>query len=149
MTPTYPERAASQDDALRRLLTEARDIAIVGASTEPWRPSYAIAGYLKRQGYRIWPVNPHEMGGELHGEPFHATLQDLPRSVDLVNVFRRSDALAGVVNEAIEVHAPAVWAQIGVHDPAAAPRAQAAGMVLVMNRCISIDHSRLGIPPRR
>ncbi|GGE35679.1 CoA-binding protein [Agaricicola taiwanensis] len=149
MNKAYEDTGSPSDAFIRDLLLHTRRIAIVGASTEPWRPSFSIAGYLKRNGYDIVPINPFEIGNTLHGESFHGSLRDLPEAVDLVNVFRRSDALEGVVDEAIEAGAPAVWGQIGVMDIEAARKARSAGLAMIMNRCISVDHSRLGIADLR
>ncbi len=146
MALTRPiNQPAPSSDVMRDLLASARVIAIVGASIDPRRPSFSIASYLKRHGYRILPVNPHGMGHLLHGEPFHASLRDLPGPVDIVNVFRRSDALPEVVEDAIAAKAPALWTQIGVTNAAARQRAEESGMIVVMNRCIRVEHSRLGI----
>jgi predicted CoA-binding protein len=128
---------------LRDLLTEAKTIAVVGASNEPWRPSFGIMRYLQRAGYRIVPVNPFLTGQSVHGEPFRASLRDLAEPVDLVNVFRRPDAISEVVEDAIAVAAPALWLQLGIRNDAACARAEAAGMAVVTNRCISVEHARL------
>lgn len=130
-------------DDLRRLLQRTRTIAVVGASSDPWRPSFGIAGYLKRAGYRVIPVNPHEAGRQLHGEAFVAALGDIGETVDLVDVFRRPDALPALVEEVIAVGAPVLWTQLGVRHDQACARAQAAGIEVVMNRCISVEHARL------
>ena len=130
-------------DYLRAMLARIRVIAMVGASTETWRPSYRIMAYLQRSGYRVLPVNPFEVGKSVHGEPFHTSLRALPGPVDLVNVFRRSDAIDEVVDDAIAAGAPALWLQLGIINIAACERAEAAGIPTVMNRCISVEHSRL------
>ena len=128
---------------LRDILQGARTIAIVGASPEMWRPSYGIAAYLKRAGYRIFPVNPTAAAERIHGEPCLAALRDVPERIDLVNVFRRPEFVADVVEEAIAVGAGAIWLQLGIRHPQAAQRAESAGMKVVMDRCISVEHSRL------
>jgi predicted CoA-binding protein len=128
---------------LRGILQEARTIAVVGASPEVWRPSYGIAGYLKRAGYRIFPVNPTALGESIQGEPCLASLRDIPERVDLVNVFRRPEYVPVVVEDAIAIGAPAIWLQIGVRNRQAAERAESAGMKVIMDRCISVEHSRL------
>jgi predicted CoA-binding protein len=134
---------ANRPDDLRALLTGARTIAVVGASNEPWRPSFGIMRYLQRAGYRIIPVNPFLSGQTVHGETFHASLRDVPERVDLVNVFRRPDAVEAVVDDAIAVGAPAIWMQLGVRNEAARNKAEAAGLTVVMDRCISVEHARL------
>jgi predicted CoA-binding protein len=130
-------------EGLRALLTAAKTIAVVGASNEPWRPSFGIMRYLQRAGYRIIPVNPFLVGQTVHGEPFQPSLRDLAEPVDLVNVFRRPDAVEAVVDDAIAARAPAIWMQLGVRNDAARAKAEAAGMTVVMDRCISVEHARL------
>jgi predicted CoA-binding protein len=130
-------------DYLRGLLERAKTIAVVGASNEPWRPSFGIMRYLQRAGYRVLPVNPFLVGGTVHGEPFRASLRDIGEPIDLVNVFRRADAVGEAVDEAIAVGAPALWMQLGIRNDAACFKAEAAGIAVVMNRCISVDHARL------
>jgi uncharacterized protein len=130
-------------DGLRALLTAANTIAVVGASNEPWRPSFGIMRYLQRAGYRIIPVNPFLVGQAVHGEAFQPSLRDLVEPVDLVNVFRRPDAVEAVVDDAIAARAPAIWMQLGVRNDAARAKAEAAGITVVMDRCISVEHARL------
>jgi predicted CoA-binding protein len=135
---------ADRDPAmLRELLDRTRTIAVVGASADPWRPSFGVTAYLARAGYRIIPVNPTAVGKSLHGEPFRASLRDLGERTDLVNVFRRPDFVLGVIDEALAIGAPAVWLQLGIRHPSAPERAAAAGIALVMDRCISVEHRRL------
>ncbi|MDB5559703.1 MAG: CoA-binding protein [Enterovirga sp.] len=128
---------------IRDLLQGSRTIAIVGASTDPFRPSFGIARYLKDAGYRVIPVNPRHAGQTLHGKRILASLAEIAEPVDIVDVFRRPDAALGVAEEAIRLKARALWLQLGVTNEAAAQRAEEAGMAVVMNRCISVDHSRL------
>lgn len=130
-------------DNLRTLLAGAKKIAVVGASNEPWRPSFGIMRYLQRAGYRIIPINPFLTDQTVHGEAFHASLRDLEEAVDLVNVFRRPEAVEAVVDDAIAIAAPAIWMQLGVRNDAACIKAEAAGMTVVMDRCISVEHARL------
>jgi uncharacterized protein len=134
---------AYRPDDLRDILMGARTIAVVGASNEPWRPSFGIMRYLQRAGYRIVPVNPFLTEQAVHGEAFRASLRDVAEPVDLVNVFRRPDAVGEVVEDAIAAGAPAIWLQLGIRNDAARARAEAAGMAVVMNRCISVEHARL------
>jgi predicted CoA-binding protein len=130
-------------DYLKALLDDARVIGMVGASPEPWRPSFGIMRYLQRAGYRVIPVNPRHVGTQLHGEQVVSSLTEADAPVDLVNVFRRSDAIGAVVEDAIRANAPAIWLQLGIRNDEAAQRAEEAGMAVVMNRCISVEHARL------
>ncbi len=123
----------SSADIIQRILKECRTIAVVGLSSNPGRPSYSVAGYMKQQGYRVIPVNPHETS--VLGEPAYPSLGAIPHKVDLVNVFRRSEEAGAVVDEAIRIGAKAVWLQEGVIDEAAARRAHQAGLLVVMDRC--------------
>jgi predicted CoA-binding protein len=134
---------AYRPDYLRGILERARTIAVFGASPEPWRPSFGIMRYLQRVGYRVIPVNPTALGESAHGERFYGALQEVPEPVDLVNVFRRPEAVGEAVDQAIAVKAPMLWMQLGIRNDEAAARAEAAGIQVVMNRCISVEHSRL------
>jgi predicted CoA-binding protein len=131
----------AKDDNLRDLLRTSRVIALVGYSNKPDRDSYRVGKYLEAAGYTVYPVNP--MVTEIDGKPSYASLDDVPESIDIVNVFRRPEHLQGVVKDAIQVGAKAVWAQLGVLDEAAAQTAEANGIPIVMNRCIKVDHNRL------
>jgi predicted CoA-binding protein len=128
---------------LRGILERTRTIAIVGASPEPWRASYGVSAYLKRVGYRIIPVNPTAAGERVHGEAVVAALADIREPIDLVNVFRRPHFLPGVAEEAVAAGAPALWMQLGIRHEGAKDRAEAAGLAVVMDRCISVEHRRL------
>lgn len=138
-----PDHRTYEPAFLRGLLERARTIAVVGASPDPWRPSFGVAGYLKRAGYRIIPVNPTTLGQMVHGEPCRASLRDIRDEIDLVNVFRRPDAVPAIVADAIAVGAPALWLQLGIRHLDAAREAEAAGVAVVMDRCISVEHRRL------
>jgi predicted CoA-binding protein len=127
---------------IRTLLTNARTIAVVGLSDNPSRDSYGVARYLQRNGYRIIPVNP-QLQTPVLGEQPYASLRDLPIPVDLVDVFRRSEFVPEIVEEAIAIKAPAIWLQLGVFSTEGAARATAAGISVVMDRCIAIEHRRL------
>jgi len=131
------------DDHLRGILRRTRTIAMVGASPNWNRPSYFVMKYLQAKGFRVIPVNPRAVGEEILGEPVVAALTDIKEPVDLVDVFRASDAAPAIVEEAIRIGAKAVWMQIGVRHDAAAARAEAAGLDVVMNRCPKIEYSRL------
>lgn len=126
---------------LRRILENSRVIAVVGHSDKPHRTSYRIAGYLRSVGYRVYAVNPTVT--EIDGERCYASLADVPEPIDIVDVFRRSEFLDSVVDDTIAVGAKVVWAQLGVVDAAAARKAEAAGLLVVMDRCIKVDHQAL------
>ncbi|MDT7543515.1 MAG: uncharacterized protein QOE33_3419 [Acidobacteriota bacterium] len=126
---------------IKRILDECKTIAVVGLSSNPMRPSNSVSGYMKRQGYRIIPINPNE--SDVLGEKAHASLADVSEKIDLVDIFRRSEEAGAVVDEAIHIGAKAVWLQEGVIDKAAAKRALDAGLLVVMDRCILKEHARL------
>jgi predicted CoA-binding protein len=136
---TYP------DELLRRLLESVRTIAVVGASPNPARPVYGVMAYLLRAGYRVIPVNPGQASREILGQRVFATLADIAEPVDLVDIFRRQDALAGVVDESLRLNPlpKAIWMQLDLRDDAAAAKAEAAGLTVVMDRCIKIEHARV------
>jgi predicted CoA-binding protein len=125
---------------IREILETARVIAVVGLSHHAWRPSNRVSGYMQAAGYRIIPVNPKER--EVLGEKAYATLEDVPEKIDLVNVFRRSEFVPPVVEAAIRVGAKAVWMQEEVIHEQAAEQARAAGLQVVMDRCIMQEHMR-------
>jgi len=129
-------------DVIKTILRDCRTIAVVGLSSNPMRPSHGVAGYMQRHGYRIIPVTPNEV--QVFGERAYARLADVPERIDLVNIFRRSDQAGAHVDEAIQLGAKAVWLQEGVIDRAAAARAEAAGLLVVMDRCLLKEHVRLG-----
>ena len=131
-------------DDVRALLTETRTWAVVGCSPDPRRDSHRVAGVLKRAGFRVIPVNPH-VEGELLGERCYARLRDIPADagVEVVDIFRRADQAGAHVDEAIAIGATGVWMQLGVIDDAAAQRARAAGLRVVMDRCPAIELPRL------
>ena len=133
------------DAKIKDLLTRTRTIALVGASSDPSRDSHQVMKFLQARGYRVIPVNPALAGQTLLGETVHASLAAVPGEIDLVDIFRRSDAAGAVVDEAIQRGAKAVWLQLGVIDAAAAARAEAAGLTAIMDRCPKIEIPRLGI----
>lgn len=134
------------DAELHNLLASSARIAVVGHSDKPYRASYQIGQYLRQAGYIVFAVNPHLRSAA--DDPAYPDLRSLPEPVDIVNVFRRSEHLAQIVHDAIAIGARAVWGQFGVEDAAAAERGRAAGLVVVMNRCIKVEHQRLGIRGR-
>ena len=131
------------------LLTETRTIALVGISDRPSRPSYGVMKVLQDHGYRVLPVNPQIAGEHVHGEFVWARLADIGVPIDMVDIFRRSEAAGDAVDDAIAVGAKAVWMQLGVINEAAAARAEAAGLKVVMDRCPAIDIPRFNIAPIR
>ncbi|MFD1033591.1 CoA-binding protein [Sphingomonas hankookensis] len=133
------------DDGIRNLLTEARTIALVGASDRPDRASYGVMAFLQAQGYRVIPVNPQITGEHLHGEFVFRDLNQIGEPIDIVDIFRNSVAAGEAVDAAIAVGAKAVWMQLGVVNEEAAARAEAAGLQVVMDRCPKIEIPRLGI----
>jgi uncharacterized protein len=132
------------DAQIKNLLERARTIAVVGLSARPDRPSHSIARFLQQQGYRVLPVNPFLRGPVLSEQPY-ASLRDIAEHVDIVNVFRRSEFVAGVVEDVIAIGAGMVWLQQGVVDAVAARRAEAAGLGVVMDRCIAVEYRRHGV----
>ncbi|HTW63851.1 MAG TPA: CoA-binding protein [Bryobacteraceae bacterium] len=122
------------------LLRKSRVIAVVGLSSKRARPSYSVSEYMQKQGYRIIPVNPNE--SEVLGEKCYPRLEDIPEHVDIVDIFRRSELVAPVVESAIKIGASAVWMQEGVVNLAAGRKAKAAGLDVVIDRCILKEHRR-------
>ncbi|WP_203072633.1 CoA-binding protein [Falsiroseomonas ponticola] len=135
------------DDTIRDLLLKTRRIAVVGASDRPDRPSHGVLGFLLARGYEATPVNPTLPGQAIQGRPVAARLADAA-PLDMVDIFRRSAEAGAVVDEAIALGARSVWLQLGVVDEAAAARARAAGLTVVMDRCPAIEWRRLGLPAR-
>ena len=135
------------DGMIRRILVQVRTIAMVGISANWNRPSYFAMKYLQEKGYRVIPVNPREAGSEILGETVYARLADVPDQFDMVDVFRGSEAAGGITDEAIAVAAEkgiaVVWMQLGVRNDAAAERAEAAGLTVIMDRCPKIEYGRL------
>lgn len=135
----------SRDEDLRDVLTSARRIAMVGASAKPDRPSHGVMRFLLDRGWQVIPVNPGLAGQSILGQPVVASLAEISPPVDMVDIFRSSDAAGAAVDEAIAHGARAVWLQLGVIDHAAAARAEAAGLAVVMDHCPKIEIARLGI----
>ncbi len=135
------------DDDIRRILTQTKSIALVGASNNPDRPSNRVLAFLVNRGYRVFTINPGLAGKEIHGAPVFATLADLPAPVDMVDVFRNSDAAGETIDEVLRMETPpkVVWLQLGVVNEPAAARAEAVGIAVVMDRCPAIEGPRLGL----
>ncbi len=134
------------DDAtLLDLLTRTRTIAVVGASAKPDRPSHEVTEYLIDKGYDVYPVNPGLAGSTLLGRTVYGDLRAVPVPLDLVDIFRRSEEVGPIVDDAILLGAKAIWMQLGVRDDEAAARAEAAGLTVIMDRCPKIERARLGL----
>ena len=136
------------DADIAQLLRETRTIALIGASDRPDRPSHNVMRVLQDWGYRVLPVNPQITGEHVHGEYVWRELGQIGEPIDMVDIFRRPIAAGEAVDEAIAAGAKSVWLQIGVINEAAAARAEAAGLKVVMDRCPAIELPRLGIPKR-
>lgn len=132
------------DETLKRLLTAAQTIAMVGASSNPDRPSNGIMRKLRNAGYRVFPVNPNEK--TVLGERAYASLSQVPEPIDIVDVFRRSEFTPAIADEAVKVGAKALWLQSGVVNEAAAAKAEAGGLTVVMDACIGVVHAVLRVP---
>lgn len=131
------------DGLIRAILRRVRTIAMVGASARWNRPSYFAMKYLQEKGYRVVPVNPREAGGSILGETAYADLADIPDPVDMVQVFRRADAVMPIAEQAVAIGAKVLWMQLGVRNDEAAALAERAGLRVVMNRCPKIEYGRL------
>src|ERR1700753_1392636 len=131
------------DAKIRAILERVRTIALVGASANWNRPSYFVMKYLQGKGYRVIPVNPGLAGQELMGEHVYASLRDIPDKIDMVDVFRASEHVGPIVDDAIAIGAPVVWMQLGVRNDEAAAKGEAAGIEVIMNRCPKIEFGRL------
>jgi predicted CoA-binding protein len=131
------------NEHLARILRSVRTVALVGASANPARASYIVMKYLQSKRYRVIPVNPGLAGQTLLGETVYARLEDIPDKVDMVDIFRRSDAVPPLVDAAIAMGAKVVWMQLGVMHDAAAAKAEAAGLTVVMDRCPKMELGRL------
>src|SRR5213594_3003631 len=127
-------------DPITEILSKFKTIAVVGLSSNPMRPSHGVSEYLQGAGYRIIPVNPNET--EVLGEKSYARLEDVPEKIDIVNVFRRAEEVPPVVESAIRIGAKAVWMQLGVENEEAAEKARAAGLVVIEDACILVEHKK-------
>lgn len=135
----------NSDEQIRELLSSTKTIALVGASANPQRASHAVMHYMLDRGYRVIPVNPNET--EILGQKVYASLKDIPEPVDMVDIFRNSEAAGAVCDDAIAIGARSVWLQLRVINEEGARRAEAAGLKVVMDRCPAIDMPRLGLGP--
>jgi predicted CoA-binding protein len=140
MRVLLPDGSAGGADPILEILKKYKSIAVVGLSSNPMRSSYGVTEYMKSAGYRIIPVNPNET--EVLGEKSYARLEDVPETIEIVNVFRRAEELAAVVESAIRVGAKVVWMQLGVENAVAAERARAAGLAVLEDSCILIEHRK-------
>lgn len=140
MSCEFPEQNATTNE-IRTLLNNARTIAVVGASSNPEKDSHKITAYLMENGYTVYPINPG--CSEILGLHCYPDLAEVPEKIDIVNIFRRPDALAGVVDEAIAAGAGSVWMQLGLANNAAADKARTNGLQVIMSKCIKIEHMNL------
>lgn len=132
------------DTDIAALLEDTRTIALKIASPKPQRDSYRILKYLIDHGYELYPINPGHAGEEIAGRKVYAALEDVPVHIDLVDIFRRSEGVAPIVESAIKIGASAIWMQLGISDETAAAKAEAAGLKVVMDRCTAAEIRRLG-----
>ena len=127
-------------DPIAEILKQYKTIAVVGLSSNPMRPSFGVTEYMQKAGYRIIPVNPNET--EVLGAKSYARLEDVPEKIEIVDIFRRAEEVAAVVESAMRVGAKVIWMQLGVEEEAAAEKARAAGLVVVEDACILVEHRR-------
>lgn len=135
-----PEGAPPSADPIFEILTKYKTIAVVGLSSNPARPSYGVTEYMQSAGYQIVPVNPNET--DVLGEPSYACLEDVPQAIEIVDVFRRPEEVPPVVDAAIKAGAKVIWMQLGIANQPAAEKARAAGLTVVMDACILVEHKR-------
>jgi len=135
-----PDGAPPSADPIFDILTRYKTIAVVGLSSNPARPSHGVAEYLQSAGYQIIPVNPHET--DVLGEPSYARLEDAPQKIEIVDIFRRPEEVPPAVDAAIRAGVKVVWMQLGIINEAAAEKAQAAGLTVVMDACMLIEHKK-------
>jgi predicted CoA-binding protein len=140
MKVLLPDGADGGADPITDILKRYKTIAVVGLSSNPMRPSHGVSEYMKSAGYRIIPVNPNET--EVLGEKSYARLQDVPGDIEIVDIFRRAEEVPAAVESAIRVGARVVWMQLGVENEAAAAKARSAGLAVVMDACIFIEHKK-------
>lgn len=137
----------TNDTAMAQVLAQSQTIAVVGHSDKPHRPSYQVGQFLRQMGYRVYPVNP--LVTEVDGQPCYAHLQEVPETIDIVNIFRGSQYLPEIVDQAIASRAKTIWSQLGINHPEARQKALDAGLNVAMNLCIKIEYDRLNISNQR
>ena len=135
-----PDGAAPSADPIFDILTKYKTIAVVGLSSNPARPSYGVTEYMQSSGYQIIPVNPNET--DVLGEPSYASLEEVPQKLEIVDIFRRTEEVPPVVDAAIRAGAKVIWMQQGIANEPAAEKARAAGLAVVMDACILVEHKR-------
>jgi hypothetical protein len=135
-----PDGAAPSADPIFDILTQYKTIAVVGLSSNPARPSFGVTEYMQSAGYHIIPINPNET--DVLGEPAYATLEEPPQKIEIVNIFRRPEEVPPVVEAAIRANAKVIWMQLGIANEAAAKKAQSAGLTVVMDACILVEHKK-------
>lgn len=140
MKVLLPDGTAPSADPIFDVLTKYKTIAVVGLSSNPARPSYGVTEYMQSCGYQIIPVNPNE--SDVLGEPSYASLDEVPQKIEIVDIFRRPEEVPPVVDAAIRVGAKVVWMQLGIVNEAAAEKARAAGLTVVMDACMFIEHKK-------
>lgn len=142
---TAPEPLTYSDDLILSILRSVKTIAMVGATPNPARPAYLVLKYLLLQGFHVIPVNPGHAGKTLLGQTVYAKLADIPEPIDMVEIFRRSEAAEGIVDEALQLYPlpRVIWMQLSVRNDAAAAKAEAAGLTVIMDRCPKIEYGRL------
>ena len=140
MRVLLPDGVSATADPILEILKQYKTIAVVGLSSNPTRASYEVTVYMQRAGYRIIPVNPNET--EVLGEKSYARLEDVPGKIEIVDVFRRAEDVPPVVESAIRVGAKVVWMQLGIENAVAAERGRAAGLIVVEDACIFVEHRR-------
>jgi predicted CoA-binding protein len=133
----FPKQNATTEE-IKEILQSSKTIAIVGISAEESKDSFRVAKYMQQHGYKIIPVNPKYQ--EILGEKCYPDLKSLSEKVDIVNIFRKPEAVPSIVDEAIEIGAKSIWMQLGICNNAAADKARSAGLKVVMNKCIKVDH---------
>jgi uncharacterized protein len=143
MRVTLPDGAPASADVILQVLKKYKTIAVVGLSSNPMRPSFGVTEYMQGEGYRIIPVNPNE--AEVLREKSYSRLEDVPEKIDIVNIFRRAENVPPVVESAIRIGAKVVWMQQGIENEAAAEMARAAGLVVIEDACILVEHRRRAI----
>ena len=140
MKVLLPEGAKASADPILEILKNYKTIAVVGLSAKPARPSHGVAEYMQAAGYRIIPVNPNEK--EVLGEKSYARLEDVPEKIEIVDIFRRAEEVPAVVESAIRVGVKVAWMQLGIENAEAAERARAAGLIVVEDACIYVEHKK-------